>query len=91
MEDTLYNPVIGNIDGSKLPDMSHLCAEAVNRSHAKQSEKEQRKLKDPDQIINEDEEALKNAHATDVNLENIRRRVKSGNVPVIRGLNRGET
>ena len=28
MEDTLYDLVIGNIDGSKLPDMSHFSAAA---------------------------------------------------------------
>ena len=63
MEDTLYDLVIGNIDGSKLPDMSHFSAAAVTRSQAKQSEKAYRKLKVPDQIINDDEE-LK-AEATD--------------------------
>ena len=44
MEDTLYDLVIGNIDGSKLPDMSHFSAAAVTRSQAKQSEKAYRKL-----------------------------------------------
>ena len=38
MEDTLYDLVIENIDGSKLPDMSHFSAAAVTRSQAKQSE-----------------------------------------------------
>ena len=45
MEDTLYDLVIGNIDGSKLPDMSHFSAAAVTRSQVKQSEKACRKLK----------------------------------------------
>ena len=91
MEDTLYDLVIGNIDGSKLPDMSHFSAAAVTRSQAKQSENAYRKLKVPDQIINEDKEALKQAQATDPNLDSIRRRVESGNITVSRGLNRGET
>ena len=91
MEDTLYDLVIGNIDGSKLPDMSHFSAAAVTRSQAKQSEKAYRKLKVPDQIINEDKEALKQAQATDPNLDNIRGRVESGSITVSRGLNRGET
>ena len=34
VEDTLYDLVIGNIDGSKLPDMSHFSAAAVTRSQA---------------------------------------------------------
>ena len=91
MEDTLYDLVIGNIDGSKLPDMSHFSAAAVTRSQAKQSEDAYRKLKVPDQIINEDKEALKQAQATDPNLDSIRGRVESGNITVSRGLNRGET
>ena len=91
MEDTLYDLVIGNIDGSKLPDMSHFSAVAVTRSQAKQSENACRKLKVPDQIINEDKEALKQAQATDPNLNSIRGRVESGSITVSRGLNRGET
>ena len=91
MEDTLYDLVIGNIDGSKLPDMSHFSAAAVTRSQAEQSEKAYRKLKVPDQNINEDKEALKQAQATDPNLDSIRRRVEPGNITMSRGLNRGET
>ena len=83
--------VIGNIDGSKLPDMSHFSAAAVTRSQAKQSENACRKLKVPDQIINEDKEALKQAQATDPNLDSIRGRVESGSITMSRGLNRGET
>ena len=85
------NLVIGNIDGSKLPDMSHFSAAAVTRSQVKQSEKAYRKLKVPDQIINEDKEALKQAQATDPKLDSIKRRDDSGNITVSRGLNRGET
>ena len=91
MEDTLYDLVIGNINGSKLPDMSHFSAAAVTRSQAKQSENACRKLKVPDQIINEDKEALKQAQATDPNLDSIRGRVESRSITVSRGLNRGET
>ena len=91
MDNTLYDVVIGNIDGSKLPDMSHFCAALETRSQAKQCEKKYRKLKIPDQIINEDKEALKKAQAIDGNLANIRSRVKSGKVTVSRGLNRGQT
>ena len=76
MEDTLYDLLIGNIDESKLPDMSHFAAAAVTRSQVKQSENACRKLKVPDQIINADKEALKQAQATDPNLDSIRGRVK---------------
>ena len=91
MDNTLYDVVIGNIDGSKFPDMSHFCAAVETRSQAKQCEKKYRKLKVPDQIINEDKEALKKAQAIDGNLANIRSRVKSGKVTVSRGLNRSQT
>ena len=81
MGDTLYDLVIGNIDGSKLPDMSHFSAAAVTRSQAKQSEKAYGQLKVPDQIINGDKEALKQAQGTDPNLNSIRRRVNLGTLP----------
>ena len=35
MEDTLYDILIGNMDGSKLPDMSHFLASIVTRSQEK--------------------------------------------------------
>ena len=72
MDNTLYDVVIGNIGGPKLPDMSHFCATVETRSKAKQCETKYRKLKVPVQIINEGKEALKKAQATDANLENIR-------------------
>ena len=76
MDDTLYDLVIGNIDGSKFPDMSHFCAAVETRSQAKEREKKYRKLKVPDQIIYGSKEEFKIAHATDANLENKRRRVE---------------
>ena len=71
MEDTLYDLVIGNIDESKLPDMSHVSVAAVTRSQAKECENAYRKLKVPDQIINGDKEALKQAQATDPKLDSL--------------------
>lgn len=78
MDDTLYNLVIGNIDGSKLPDMSHFSAAAVTRSQSRQTEKPYRKLKVPDQIINDDKEAFKQAQVDDPTLENIRKGLNLG-------------
>ena len=91
MDDTLYDLVIGNTDGSKLPDMSHFCAAVETRSQEKEREKKYRKLKVPDQIINESKEEFKKAQATDANLENIMRRIEDRTVNVSRGLNRDET
>ena len=69
--------------------MVHFSAAAVTRSQSKQSEKAYRKLKVPDQIINEDKEALKQAQATDPKLDSIMRRVDSGNITMSHGLDRG--
>ena len=77
MEDTLYDLVIGNIDGSKRPDMSQFSAAAITRSQAKQSEKAYRQLKVTDLVINEGKEALKQAQDTDPKLDSIRRRADS--------------
>ena len=90
MDDTLYDLVIGNIDGSKLPDMSHFSAAAVTRAQANQ-EKAYRKLNVPEQIISKDKEAFKQAQDSDPKLNGIRQRVEYGRVTVSRGLNRGET
>ena len=90
MHDTLYDLVIGNIDESKLPDMSHFSAAAVTRAQTNQ-EKAYRKLNVPYQIISKDKEAFKQAQDSDPKLNGIRQRVESGSVTVSRGLNRGET
>ena len=68
MEDTLYDLVIGNIDGSKLPDMSHFAASVVTRSQAKKDERTYKKLKVPDQIINSDRNAIELDQASDPKL-----------------------
>ena len=58
MADTLYDVVVGNIEGSKLPDMFHVSAAAVTRAQANQ-EKAYRKLNVPDKIISKDKKAFK--------------------------------
>ena len=68
MEDTLYDLVIGNIDGSKLPDMSHFAASVVTRSRAKKDKRTYKKLKVPDQIINSDRNAIELDQASDPKL-----------------------
>ena len=69
--------------------MSHFTAAALTRAQAN-SEKANRKLIDPDQIISKDKEAFKQAQVSDLILNGIRQRVESGSVIVSRGLNRGE-
>ena len=58
MEDTLYDILIGNMDGSKLPDMSHFLASIVTRSQEKKDERVYKKLKVTDQIISSDWKAI---------------------------------
>ena len=91
MEDNLYDLVIGNIDGSKLPDISHFAASVVTRSKAKKDERTYKKLKVPDQIINSDRNAIELDQASDPKLLNIWKRVELGNVTMSRGIQRGET
>ena len=91
MDDTLYDLVIGNIDGSRLPDMSHFSVGVVTRAQAKQDDKAYRKLKVPDQILSENKKAFQDAQMSDPKLEHIRRKADSGVVTKSRGLNRGET
>ena len=56
MENTLYDLAIGNIDGSKLSDISHfMVAGMVSRTQTKHSENAYKKLK----LINEGKEAMK--------------------------------
>ena len=71
MADTLYDLVTGNIDGSKLPDVSHLSVGVVTRARTKQFEKAYRKLKVPDQIMSENKQAFQDAQMSDPKLENI--------------------
>ena len=91
MEDTLYNLVIGNIDGSMLPDMSHFVASVVTRSQAKKDERVYKKLKVPDQTISGDRKLLETDQTLHPNLSNIRKQVELGNVTIKRGIYRVET
>ena len=91
MDDTLYDLVIYNIDGLKLPDMSHFSAAALPGLKLSRMGTLIGKLKVPDQIISDDKEALKKAQDSNEKLVNIRCRVESGNKTVSCGLNRGGT
>ena len=65
MDDTLYDLVIGNIDGLKLPDMSHFAASVITRSQAKKDEHVYKKLKVPDQIISSGRKGIESDQASD--------------------------
>ena len=63
MKGILYELVtIGNIDGSKLPDMSYfMAASVVTRLQAREYEKEFASLKASNQFVNGDKEPLMEA------------------------------
>ena len=86
MEDTLYDLVIGNTDGLKLPDMSHLAASIVTRSQVGKDKHVYKKLKVPHQIISSDREDIEVDKAWDLKLSNIWKRVELGNVTISRGI-----
>ena len=67
-----WSLVIGNIDGSRLPDMSHFSVCVITRAQAKQDDKAYRKLKVPDQILSQNKQAFQDAQIFDPKLENIR-------------------
>ena len=91
MEVTLSDLVLGNIDGSKLPDMSHFAASLVTRSQARKDERVYKKLKAPDQIISSDRKVIESDQASDPKLWNIRKQVELGNLNVSRGIHCEET
>ena len=95
MEDTLYDLVIGNIDGSKLPDMSHFSAAAVIDLRLSKAKMLVRNLRFLIRLLMKirrlSDFYLKQAQATDPNLDTIRERVESGNITVSRGLDSSET
>ena len=94
MDDTFYDLVFGNIDGSKVPDVSHVShfsVGVVTRTQAKQDKKAYKKLKVPNQILSENKHAYQDAQMSDLKLEHIWHRADSGVITKSRGLNRGET
>ena len=76
MEDTLYDLVIGNIDGSKLADMSHFAASIVTQSQAKKGEHVHKKFKVPHQIISGNRKLLETDQVSDRKLSNIGKQVE---------------
>ena len=77
MDGTLYNLVIDNIDFSKLPDMSHF-QWVYLKGHRLSIMRAYKKLKVPDEILSENEQAFQDAQMSDPKLEIIWRRVSLG-------------
>ena len=90
IDDPAHDLVIGNIEGSKFPDMTHFSSGVVNKKRSKKSRKD-RKVKVADKFIRQHRQELVLKQASDVKLREIRRRVESGSVTKSRSFSSGET
>ena len=90
IDDPAHDLVIGNIEGSKFPDMTHFSSGVVNKKRSKKSRKD-RKVKVVDKFIRQHRQELCMMQASDAKLADIRRRVESGSVTKSRSFSRGET
>ena len=81
IDDPAHDLVIGNIEGSKFPDMTHFSSGVVKnkQSRSKKSRKD-RKVKVADKFIRQNRQELCMKQASDAKLVDIRRRVESGSV-----------
>ena len=90
IDDPAHDLVIGNIEGSKFPDMTHFSSGVVNKERSKKSRKN-RKVKVADKFIRQNRQELVLKQASDIKLREIRRRVESGSVTKSRSFSSGET
>ena len=80
IDDPAHDLVIGNIEGSKFPDITHFSSGVVkNKKRSKKSIKN-RKVKVADKFIRQNRQELVLKPASDIKLIEIRRRVESGSV-----------
>ena len=90
IDDPAHDLVIGNIEGSKFPDMTHFSSGVVNEKRSKRSRKD-RKVKVAVKFIRQNRQELCMKQASDVKLKEIRRRVESGSVTKGHSFSSGET
>ena len=90
IDDPAHDLVIGNIEGSKFPDMTHFSSGVVNKKRSKKSRKD-RKVKVADKFIRQNRQELVLKQASDAKLADIRRTVESGSVTKSRSFSSGET
>ena len=90
IDDPAHDLVIGNIEGSKFPDITHFSSGVVRNMRSKKSRKD-RKVKVADKFIRQNRQELCMKQASDAKLADIRRRVESGSVTKSRCFSSGET
>ena len=89
MDNPLYDLVVGNVDGSKLPDMSHFTvAQVTTRAQSEERKGKndaKAKMKVPDQVLGVSKDEFRMSQESDPKLKLARELVESGEVRVIRG------
>ena len=91
IDDPAHDLVIGNIEGSKFPDMTHFSSGVVKNKQSRKDRRNNRKVKVADKFIRQHRQELCMKQASDAKLEDIRRRVESGSVTKSRSFSSGET
>ena len=91
IEDPAHDLVIGNIEGSKFPDITHFSSGVVKNKQSRKGRRKNRKVKVADKFIRQNRQELCMMQASDAKLADIRRRVESGSVTKSRSFSSGET
>ena len=91
IDDPAHDLVIGNIEGSKFPDMTHFSSGVVKNKQSRKDRRKNRKVKVADKFIRQHRQELCMKQASDAKLAEIRRRVESGSVTKSRSFSSGET
>ena len=91
IEDPAHDLVIGNIEGSKFPDITHFSSGVVKNKQSRKGRRKNRKVKVADKFIRQHRQELVLKQASDAKLADIRQRVVSGSVTMSRGFSSGET
>ena len=91
IDDPAHDLIIGNIEGSKFPDMTHFSSGVVKNKQSRKDRRKNRKVKVADKFIRQNRQELVLKQASDAKLADIRRRVESGSVTKSRSFSSGET
>ena len=91
IDDPAHDLVIGNIEGSKFPDMTHFSSGVNRKRHSMKDRRNNKKVKVADKFIRQNRQELVLKQASDIKSKEIRRRVESGSVTKSRSFSSGET
>ena len=91
IDDPAHDLVIGNIEGSKFPDITHFSSGVVKNKQSRKDRRKNRRVKVADKFIRQHRQELCMRQASDAKLADIRKRVESGSVTKSRSFSSGET